>query len=81
MPLLIHSTKRGLMRVPGGGKILGAGGGGCLLFVVDPSKQEALKHALKKVAEKAGLSDFQETPFNFTEGGAEVLFNHMHRVK
>lgn len=64
-----------------GGKILGAGGGGCLLFVVDPTKQEALRQALKKVAEKAGLSDFQETPFNFTKGGAEVLFNHMHRTK
>lgn len=64
-----------------GGKILGAGGGGCLLFVVDPTKQEALRQALQKVAANANLKDFQETPFNFTEGGAEVLFNHLHRIK
>jgi D-glycero-alpha-D-manno-heptose-7-phosphate kinase len=64
-----------------GGKILGAGGGGCLLFVVPPEKQGALRHTLKNVATAANLSGFQEIPFQFTEGGAEVLFNHLHRIK
>lgn len=63
-----------------GGKILGAGGGGCLLFVVAPEHHTALRRSLKGVANKMNLNDFHETPFNFTEGGAEVLFNHHNRA-
>jgi D-glycero-alpha-D-manno-heptose-7-phosphate kinase len=44
-----------------GGKILGAGGGGCWFFLVPPSKREAVKEVL-------GL---REIPFQVTEKGVE----------
>lgn len=48
-----------------GGKILGAGGGGFLLFYVEKEKQEKLKKALK---------DVLYVPFEFENGGARILF-------
>lgn len=48
-----------------GGKLLGAGGGGFLLFYVQPEKQEAVRTALH------GL---MEVPFCFETGGSRVLY-------
>jgi D-glycero-alpha-D-manno-heptose-7-phosphate kinase len=50
-----------------GGKILGAGGGGFLLFMVPREKQEAVRHA---------LSGLRETPFGFARHGSRILFVH-----
>ena len=47
-----------------GGKLLGAGGGGFLLFYVEKDKQEAVKHA---------LSDLLYIPFMFETGGSRVI--------
>ena len=47
-----------------GGKLLGAGGGGFLLFYVEKDKQEAVKHA---------LSDLLYIPFRFETGGSRVI--------
>lgn len=48
-----------------GGKLLGAGGGGFLLFYVKPEKQESVREALK---------DLMEVPFNFEDSGTQVIY-------
>lgn len=47
-----------------GGKLLGAGGGGFLLFYVQPQYQEAVKAAMK---------DLLFVPFEFENGGTRVI--------
>lgn len=48
-----------------GGKLLGAGGGGFLLFYCEKEKQESLKQAMEKL---------MIVPFNFENEGAQVLY-------
>lgn len=48
-----------------GGKLLGAGGGGFLLFYVPPEKQDQVRKA---------LSTLKEIPFRFETGGARILY-------
>lgn len=47
-----------------GGKLLGAGGGGFLVFYVTPEKQEAVRVAMK---------DLLYVPFHFEDGGTRVV--------
>lgn len=47
-----------------GGKLLGAGGGGFLVFYVQPEKQEHVKKAMK---------DLMYIPFKFEDGGTRVI--------
>lgn len=47
-----------------GGKLLGAGGGGFLLFYVRPEKQDAVKEAMR---------DLMYIPFKFENGGTKVI--------
>ena len=47
-----------------GGKLLGAGGGGFLVFYVQPEYQEAVKEAMK---------DLMYIPFKFEDGGTRVI--------
>ena len=48
-----------------GGKLLGAGGGGFLVFYVQPEKKEAVMTAMK---------DLLYVPFHFEDGGSRVLY-------
>ncbi|MTH17515.1 GHMP kinase [Flavobacterium sp. LC2016-01] len=48
-----------------GGKLLGAGGGGFLLFYVEESKQQAVRSA---------LSDLYELQFKFDNTGTSIIF-------
>ncbi|MBT3297524.1 GHMP kinase [archaeon] len=48
-----------------GGKLLGAGGGGFLLFYVPPEKQEAVRNA---------LSELYELRFNFDTAGTRIIY-------
>lgn len=48
-----------------GGKLLGAGGGGFLIFYVQPEKQEAVKRAMQ---------DLMHIPFEFENGGTRVIY-------
>lgn len=50
-----------------GGKILGAGGGGFLLFYVEKKNQVKVKTALSKLV---------YVPFEFSDQGSEVIFHH-----
>ena len=47
-----------------GGKLLGAGGGGFLVFYVQPEKKEAVMKA---------MSDLLYVPFRFEDGGTQVI--------
>ena len=57
-----------------GGKILGAGGGGCMLFIVPPEKRESVKKAVIEIANKENLIGFEEVPFKFTECGVDIVY-------
>ena len=48
-----------------GGKLTGAGGGGFLLVFVPPSKQNAVREALK---------DLLCVPFKFEFSGSQIIF-------
>ncbi len=48
-----------------GGKLLGAGGGGFILFYVDEDKRESVLNA---------LSDLLYVPFKFENGGSRILY-------
>jgi D-glycero-alpha-D-manno-heptose-7-phosphate kinase len=50
-----------------GGKLLGAGGGGFLMFIVPEAKQPAVR---------AALSNLRETPFKFSPQGSNIIFVH-----
>lgn len=57
--------QRGIEAGALGGKLLGAGGGGFLVFYVQPEKREALK---------AAMHDLLYIPFHFEDGGSRVLY-------
>ena len=48
-----------------GGKLLGAGGGGFILFFVEPEKQAAVKQA---------ISDLLYVPFKLESGGSQIIY-------
>ena len=48
-----------------GGKLLGAGGGGFLVFYVQPEKQNEVRKA---------MSDLMHIPFKFENGGTRVIY-------
>jgi len=47
-----------------GGKICGAGGGGFLLIVAKPERQQAVRHALQ---------DLKEVPLSYETRGSQVM--------
>jgi len=61
-----------------GGKVLGAGGGGCLLFVAPTDKHQAIRAALEAVAQTESLNNFREIPFRFSQSGTDILINDNH---
>ena len=50
-----------------GGKLLGSGGGGFMLFYVEPNKQAAVKEALKHLV---------NIPFKFENRGSEIIYTN-----
>jgi len=55
-----------------GGKLLGAGGGGFLMFYVEPENQKSVRRS---------LSDLYELPFQFdTGGGTRITYYDQERV-
>lgn len=58
-----------------GGKILGAGGGGCILFLAPINKKPNIKVAINNLAKKNKLEDFKEIPVKFVQSGVEVISN------
>jgi len=58
-----------------GGKVLGAGGGGCILFLAPLESHEAIRNAMKGAAKKHNLGWFNEVPFQFVQSGVEALMH------
>ncbi|MCR5348368.1 MAG: kinase, partial [Bacilli bacterium] len=56
--------EKGLAAGALGGKLLGAGGGGFLLFYVPRHKQNKVRHAMRLL----------EVPFEFEDGGTQVIY-------
>ncbi len=50
-----------------GGKLLGAGGGGFLMFLAPPERHDAVR---------AALGGLRETPFAFASHGSRIIFVH-----
>ncbi|MGO5501195.1 GHMP family kinase ATP-binding protein [Paratractidigestivibacter faecalis] len=57
--------ERGMKAGALGGKLLGAGGGGFLVFYVEPDAQDAVRKA---------MSDLLYIPFEFEDGGTSVVY-------
>ncbi|MEK7188177.1 MAG: GHMP kinase [Patescibacteria group bacterium] len=69
----LYST--GLKNGAWGGKLLGAGAGGCLMFIAPPGSHPAIRLAMKKTAEQNRLNEFREIPVHFVQSGAEILYH------
>lgn len=63
--LIDEYYNRGIAAGALGGKLLGAGGGGFLLFYVRPENQSAVRNV---------LSDLMEVPFQFERQGTRVIY-------
>lgn len=63
--------QRGLDSGALGGKLLGAGGGGFLVFYVQPEKRQAVKAAMK---------DLLLVPFHFEDSGTEVIYRSSEKA-
>jgi D-glycero-alpha-D-manno-heptose-7-phosphate kinase len=70
-PVIDEYYERGLRNGALGGKLLGAGGGGFLLFFCEPHQQARLR---------AELSDLRELPFSLDPEGSKVVFIGGDRV-
>lgn len=59
-----------------GGKVLGAGGGGCLFLLADPKGHRAILQELEAKAEELGLTNYQKIPVKFVKSGTDILLNN-----
>lgn len=66
-PQLDEIYEKGMKAGALGGKLLGAGSGGFMLFYADPEKQSQIKQA---------LSDFLHVPFRFENAGSQVVYHN-----
>ena len=62
-----------------GGKILGAGGAGCLMMLAPLEKRKAVVNALMMTARAAGFERACEIPVGFVQTGAEIVTNSYGR--
>jgi len=74
-PIIDDIYNEGIKCGAWGGKILGAGGGGCILFIAPTEKKNTIRESLKSIAKKHNLLDFNEIPISFVQTGAEILMN------
>ncbi|MBA7590638.1 hypothetical protein ES708_32765 [subsurface metagenome] len=64
--LLVGQRLRLVAQLGVAGKLCGAGGGGFMIFFVEPERQLSVKRA---------LSQLLEVPFKFGSGGSQLIFN------
>jgi len=74
-PVIDDLYQAGIESGAWGGKVLGAGGGGCLLFLADPACHDAIRRSVQAIAHHQQLSNFNEIPVRFVQSGAEILVN------
>lgn len=61
-----------------GGKILGAGNGGSIMFFAPTDRRSAVAEAVRAVAQKNNLADFEEIPVRFVQSGVEIISDSSH---
>jgi len=66
-PLIDDAYRAGMNAGAEGGKILGAGGGGFLMFLAPRERHDAVRRALRPL---------RETPFRFSSQGSNIIFVH-----
>lgn len=59
-----------------GGKVLGAGGGGCLFVLADPKYHSKIITGLETRAKGLGLTNYQTIPVKFVKSGTDILLNN-----
>jgi len=64
--------KKGINAGATGGKLLGAGNGGFIMFCVSPEKQQNVINSLK---------DLKRIPFSFDNSGSKIVFNQQNPIK
>ena len=74
-PLMDDIYTVGMARGVWGGKVLGAGGGGCMMFLAPLEKKEAIREGMREYAAQKALAGFQEIPVHFVQTGAQIVFN------
>lgn len=58
-----------------GGKLLGAGGGGCVLFFAHPDHHDAIRATVTRIGTEQGLTEFRELPVSICAPGCEIVFH------
>jgi D-glycero-alpha-D-manno-heptose-7-phosphate kinase len=58
-----------------GGKLLGAGDGGCIMFIADLKKHNLISEAVLLKAQDLSMEGFKQIPVSFVQSGVEVVFN------
>jgi D-glycero-alpha-D-manno-heptose-7-phosphate kinase len=58
-----------------GGKVLGAGGGGCIMFIAAPDKKEDIRARIQEVARNNDLHDLCEIRPHLVYSGVETLYH------
>ncbi len=77
-PVIDGLYEAGITAGAWGGKILGAGGGGCLLFLAPPEKHPVIRETIRRRAGQHSLYDFEEIPVRFAQSGVEMMVNSDH---
>ena len=70
-----HIYNAGMGAGAWGGKLLGAGGGGCVLFLAPADRHDDIRQALKAQASKLELTDSCEIHLSLVTSGASVVYN------
>ncbi len=74
-PVIDGLYEAGMSAGAWGGKVVGAGGGGCVMFLAPLEKKAAIREAVSRAVVGSGLTEFKEIPVRFVQSGAEVLFS------
>jgi D-glycero-alpha-D-manno-heptose-7-phosphate kinase len=74
-PVIDDLYSAGMAAGAWGGKVVGAGGGGCIVFLSPLDKKAAVREKVNRVAKEKNLAEFKEVPVKFIQSGAEVIFN------
>ncbi len=62
-----------------GGKILGAGGGGCVMFIAPPPAQGKIRERMQTFFKEHELPEGRELPIHFTHTGTDILLNNHYQ--
>jgi len=74
-PIIDKLYQAGIRNGAWGGKLLGAGGGGCVMLFVQPKNRAKVLLSLKRIAKRNKLKDAKEIPVKFVQSGVDILYS------